>query len=265
MGDQVITESGVPTMNVDNKLSNKSLLFGLIAENAQTNRLFVILNRIIKAQRADAMIIPMNIRPDDFYFTVFNLKKSHVNGAYIGQEYSEEVLDVLDIKSTLVTKSTGCDFVLREGDQLSGHYHLPECVASFCRRKSFYKIAIVGANALSRALALTLNKQDVHFYHPEIESIMKNAQTLEMDLDINRIDETLNVDLSGYDLVINTMDETLFAQTHFSPNFLELGEDASYQVATKAICEQNGVQNYYGFEDLLEEIAQTIFNNYIKV
>jgi len=265
MGDQVITESGVPTMNVDNKLSNKSLLFGLIAESAQTNRLFVILNRIIKAQHADAMIIPMNIRPDDLYFTVFNLKKSHVNGVYIAQEYSEEVLEVLDTKSALVAKSAGCDFILRKGEVLSGYYHLPECVAMFCKQNSFHKIAVIGANALSRALAITLKEEEVHFFHPEIESIMRSAQMLEMDLDINRIDARLSVDLSTYDLVINTMDEALFAQTRFSPNFLDLGEDASYKVATKAVSEQNGVHNYYCFDNLLEEIAQTIFNNYIKV
>ena len=40
-----------------------------------TNRLFVLLNKLIKP---DAMMIPMNIRSDDFYFTVANMKKSHV-------------------------------------------------------------------------------------------------------------------------------------------------------------------------------------------
>jgi len=264
MGDQVITESGVATMNANNILSNRSQLFGLIAESAQTNRLFVVLNRIIKANSADSMIIPMNIRPDDLYFTVFNLKKSHVNGAYIAQEYFEEVLDTLDKLNDVVRKSGGCDFVLREETQLSGYFHMPEAVASYAKKEDYKKIAVIGDNALSRALALTLKDEDVHFFHPEIEAIMRNAQTLEMDLDINRIDNNLVVDLSDFDLVINTMDAKIFEKTNFAKTFLDLGVDASFRVATKAVALKNGVVNYRGFDDLLDELAKIIFENYIK-
>jgi len=264
MGDQVITETGIPTMNVDNKLSNRSLLFGLIAESAQTNRLFVVLNRIIKAQSADAMVIPMNIRPDDLYFTVSNLKKSHVHGAYIAQEYVEDVMETVDEQNTLVARSGGCDFVLREDERLLGRFHLPEAVALFVAKAGFNKIAIVGDNALSRALALTLSEQESHFFHPEIEAIMRSSQAVGIALDINRIDNDMVVDLSGFDLVINTMDETLFENTTFPPTLLDLGEDASFRVVTKAISEQNGVTEYRCFDDLLDDLAAIIFENYIK-
>ena len=105
------------TMNADNSITNQTKLFGLIAEEAMKNRLFAVLNKLIKPE---AMMIPMNIRPDDFYFTVANMKKSHVNGAYIAKEYQSDVLDLLDEKDELVEAYGRCDFVLREGEKLKG-------------------------------------------------------------------------------------------------------------------------------------------------
>lgn len=105
------------TMNADNSITVQTKLFGLIAEEAMKNRLFVELNKLIKPE---AMMIPMNIRKDDFYFTVANMKKSHVNGAYIAKEYQTEVLDLLDEKDELVEAYGRCDFVMREGEKLKG-------------------------------------------------------------------------------------------------------------------------------------------------
>ena len=110
----------VETMNAENIISKKTKLFGLIGEKAGTNNLFAMINRHIKAESIDAMIIPMNIREDDFYFTVSNMKKSHVDGAYIEHEFQEAVLDLLDYKDEIVEVYNRCDFVLKEGDKLRG-------------------------------------------------------------------------------------------------------------------------------------------------
>jgi len=107
----------IDTMNADDSIKRETKLFGLIAEEAMTNRLFVLLNKMIKPE---AMMIPMNIRADDFYFTVSNMKKSHVNGAYIAHEYQEEVLDLLDEKDEIVEVYGKCDFILRDGEKLKG-------------------------------------------------------------------------------------------------------------------------------------------------
>jgi len=110
----------VETMNADNVISKETKLFGLIGEKAGTNRLFVMINKLIKSNATDAMIIPMNIREDDFYFTVANMKKSHVSGAYIEKEFQESVLDLLDSKDEIVEVYNRCDFVLKEGEKLKG-------------------------------------------------------------------------------------------------------------------------------------------------
>jgi len=112
----------VETMNANDEIKIQTKLYGLIAENASTNRLFVMFNKIIKENKLDAMMIPMNIRKDDFYFTLSNMKKSHVNGAYIAEEYQEEAVDLLDVADEFVQVYNKCDFVVRDGEKLIGTY-----------------------------------------------------------------------------------------------------------------------------------------------
>ena len=116
------TVKEIETMNADDSIATQTKLFGLIAEHASPNRLFVMLNKEIKASGADAMMIPMNIRADDFYFTLSNMKKSHVNGAYIAEEYQQEAVEILDEADEFVQVYNRCDFLIREGERLIGTY-----------------------------------------------------------------------------------------------------------------------------------------------
>jgi shikimate 5-dehydrogenase len=112
----------IDTMNANDQIQKQTKLFGLIAEHASPNRLFVMLNKIIREENANAMMIPMNIREDDFYFTLSNMKKSHVNGAYIAQEYQENAVELLDEADEFVQVYNKCDFVVRDGERLIGTY-----------------------------------------------------------------------------------------------------------------------------------------------
>lgn len=114
--------SSIDTMNGDDSIQKQTKLFGLIAEHASPNRLFVMLNKKIKAAGADAMMIPMNIRPDDFYYTLSNMKKSHVNGAYIAPEYQEDAVELIDEADEFVQVYNRCDFVVRDKERLIGTY-----------------------------------------------------------------------------------------------------------------------------------------------
>jgi len=114
--------NSIETMNDNDSIKTQTKLFGLIAEHASPNRLFVMLNKEIKENGADAMMIPMNIREDDFYFTLLNMKKSHVNGAYIAPEYQESAVELLDEADEFVQVYNKCDFVLRDGERLIGTY-----------------------------------------------------------------------------------------------------------------------------------------------
>ena len=114
--------SDIETMNAEDGIQKQTKLFGLIAEHASPNRLFVMLNKLIKQNSVDAMMIPMNIRPDDFFYTLSNMKKSHVNGAYIAEEYQEEAVEIIDESDEFVQVYNRCDFVVRNGERLIGTY-----------------------------------------------------------------------------------------------------------------------------------------------
>lgn len=120
MGDNV--SENIDTMNANDSIEKRTKLYGLIAESASPNRLFVMLNKLIKLDGIDAMMIPMNIREDDFYFTLSNMKKSHVNGAYIASEYQESAVELLDEADEFVEVYSKCDFVIRDGEKLIGTY-----------------------------------------------------------------------------------------------------------------------------------------------
>jgi shikimate 5-dehydrogenase len=110
--------ASIDSLNSDDSIKKDTKLYGLIAEEAMKNRLFAILNKLIKPS---AMMIPMNIRRDDFYFTISNMKNSKVNGAYIAKEYQEDILELLDEKDEIVEVYGRCDFVIREENKLKGY------------------------------------------------------------------------------------------------------------------------------------------------
>ncbi len=242
MSELVKTESGIETMNIHNAISKQTTLFGLIAESAQTNRLFVILNRMIKANNANAMIIPMNIREDDFYFTVSNMKKSHVNGSFIAKEYEASTMDLLDKSDDVVKVAGVCDFVLRVNETLEGSYIYAEAIKAYAEDNKALKIAIIGSNALAKALALVLKDKELFYFHPQVETLMPLVE-INGAIDINRVDSDMPCDLSGFDMLITTEDLSLESSVQNTPT-LSFNSDND--------------------QELLEYMSSIIFDKYIK-
>ena len=57
-------------MNESNQISKQTTLFGYIGEHAGVSRFSTLINKKFKENGDDVMMIPMNIRGDDLYFTV---------------------------------------------------------------------------------------------------------------------------------------------------------------------------------------------------
>lgn len=193
---------GVWTMNEANTITHDTSLYGFIGEHAQQNRLSVTLNRQFKASQSDAMMIPMNIRVDDFYFTVSNMKKSHVKGAYIAQEFQSEVLELLDVQDAYVTSSGYCDFVRVKEQTLHGSMLFPFALKRLLESLHVKRLAILGSGALLNAMIEQLDVEAVACFDPYIESLMH----LDQNVDINRIAQGMRIDLSVYDAVVNLSD-----------------------------------------------------------
>ncbi len=118
-------------MNNDNSITVETKLFGFIAQEAHSNRFSASVNKLFKANGVNAMVIPMNIRPDDLAFTISQMRSSKLNGAVISTEYQEEVFDLLDSRSSDVEASGICDLIRIENKELLGELIMPAALEKF--------------------------------------------------------------------------------------------------------------------------------------
>ncbi len=240
------------SMNLDDRISKETLLYGYIAISASTNRLSHNFNKTLKEEGLNGMMIPMNIREDDFYFTLSNMKKSHVNGAMLGIEYQKNIIELLDSSSEMVQKSRACDFVKRVGHTLEGSFISGEVVKTFIEKNpSIKKIVIVGDEPLARSLALLLQEYELSFYDKEIEKLLRMSEDLHLSIDINYLSVN-GVDFSGFDLLIDTTMEDISSS-------IVVGAKINLDTKdTKTFSSLRQLQNYIGFDDLLD-----FYTNYL--
>ena len=187
-------------MNEANTITKQTKLYGFIAEKAQRSRISFVLNKLFRQNGIDAMMLPMNIREDDLYFTVANMKKSHVNGAFIAPEYCDAVTELLDVYDDAVARSGFCDFVTVAEGKLHGTQIAPVAFAKECARSD--SAALLRSSPLMGALLLTCNGKEIACYDEYIESLLALSERIGRDIDINRLESSS--DLSGYAFVLDT-------------------------------------------------------------
>jgi len=124
-------------MNNDNSITAATKLYGYIAENAHSSRFSVTLNKRYKENGIDAMMIPMNIRPDDVTFTISQMRSSKLNGAIIGSEYQEEALSLVDEASDVARESGYCDCIMIREGKLIGDLIMNRALERYAENNDF--------------------------------------------------------------------------------------------------------------------------------
>lgn len=124
-------------MNNDNSITVETKLYGYIAENAHSSRFSVILNGLFKENGLNAMMIPMNIRPDDVAFTISQMRTSKLSGAVISSEYQEEAFALVDIRSDCAQDQGLCDFIRILENQLAGDLIIPTALEKYAENNDF--------------------------------------------------------------------------------------------------------------------------------
>lgn len=124
-------------MNNDNTITASTKLFGYLAENAHSSRFSVTLNKLYKENGIDAMIIPMNIRPDDVAFTISQMRHSKLNGAVIAGEYQEEALSLLDEATSEALEGGYCDCIMIREGKLIGDLIMTSALERYADRDDF--------------------------------------------------------------------------------------------------------------------------------
>ncbi len=244
-------------MNSANTIGNATKLYGFISEYAQQNRMSVSLNRLFKADGINMMMIPMNIREDDFFFTLSNMKKSHVNGAMIAQEYRQNVIELLDESSDFVRKTGFCDFVRVDNALLKPLRITPIAIKEKLRALHVKRVAIIGTTPLAYALALDLRECKCAFFDPYIEELMKLSESVGVEIDINRISDDMSIDLSSFDILINASDLEDFSMIKAFPACvisLHVNDTTNLKSLTQASCLE-----YIDYEMMLEDLSKTAY------
>ena len=234
-------------MNEANQIGVQTKLFGFIAEKAQSNRFSVILNKTL------------NIREDDLYFTVSNMRKSQLSGAAISAEYQKEVLDILDGRSDAVSRCGYCDTIRIVEGKLHGEIASADALMRFLKERGVKKVAVIGGGALARSLALAAEEMQLHFYHEYVEALMEMSGAIGAAVDVNRCAEGMQVDLSGYDAVV---DAGRMAHLEMVSALAPLNVDLKPKDAPSALrtrCNELGTA-YAGYEELLPYLTQTTYD-----
>ena len=242
-------------MNDDNQISKQTTLFGFIGEHAGASRFSALCNKSFKANSDDSMMIPMNIREDDFFFTVSNMKKSHVNGAIISNEYVSKTPELLDNASGLVKRTGMCDIVFKEGETLRGDIFTTRVLLEKLKDLHATKIAMIGISAHAKAFALMACGFQVSYFYDSLEELMQFCQEMELtNADVNRIADGMEVDLSEYDAVLDFSDlANLNMVVKLALNNFDMKNTKEYS-SLKTRANQLDA-HYIGYDDMIEELS----------
>jgi len=247
-------------MNNDNQISKETKLFGYIGEHAGNSRFSAISNKLYKADGFDAMMIPMNIREDDLYFTVANMKKSHVNGAVISSEYVSDVLEIVDEATSLAKRSGMCDIIFRKGESLSGDVFSIRVLTELLKDMHVRRVAIIGVNHYAKAFSFLACGFEVSYFNENLEELMAFTKDVELsDADINRIAEGMSVDFSVYDAVLDFSDIESFYMIEKLAEFNFDMKNTKQFSALKQRCTELD-KKYISYDDMLDKLADAVYS-----
>ena len=247
-------------MNENNQISNQTKLFGYIGEFAGVNRFSAILNKKFKENGDDTMIIPMNIREDDLYFTISNMKESQVNGAIISSEYVSDVLDLLDNSNAMVQRSGMCDIIYKEGKTLRGDIFSIRVLTEYLKDLRALKVAIIGTNHYAKAFSFLACGFNVSYFNDNLEELMAFTQEVDLsDADINRIAEGMSIDFSEFDVLLDFSD---FSDLNMITALPSVSLDMKNSKQFSALKERTNALNssYVGYDDILDKLTAKAYN-----
>lgn len=250
-------------MNESNQISKETILFGYIGEEAGVSRFSSVINKLFKQNSVDAMMIPMNIREDDLYFTITNMKKSHVNGAVISGEYVDKVVDMLDEASSIVKRSEMCDIVYKENEKLRGDIFSIRVLTEHLKDMGVSKIALIGVSHYAKAFSFLACGFELSYYNDNLEALMDFTNEVELhNPDINRIAPDMLIDLSSFDCVLDFSKLDNLSMIEKLPS-INIDMKHKKQFSVLKLRADELVSNYTSYDDLIDKLAFKVYRNII--
>jgi shikimate 5-dehydrogenase len=246
-------------MNNANEISRQTELFGYIGEHAGVSRFSAVLNKLFKTNKKDTMMIPMNIREDDLFFTISNMKKSQLNGAVIATEYIDSVVDILDESSGMVKRTKMCDIVFKEGEKLRGDIFSTRVLSEFLKDNLVSRVAVIGISSQAKAFSFLSCGFNVSYFHENLEELMHFTQEVEViDADLNRIANGMSLDLSSFDVVLDFSSFDSLSMIEKLPKICLDMKNTKQFSALKRLAKELDA-NYVGYEDMIEQLTKQVY------
>ena len=251
-------------MNNANQISHQTKLFGFIGEEAGVSRFSAVMNKMFKANGDDIMMIPMNIREDDLYFTVSNMKKSHVNGAVISNEYVTQVVDILDETSSIVKRSGMCDIIFKEGESLRGDVFSTRVLTEHLKDIFVSKIAIIGTNHHAKAFSFLACGFNISYYNENLEELMDFTKEVDLsDADMNRISKDMSLDFSAFDAVLDFSNMSSLSMIEKLPKFnFDMKNNKEFSSLKQRANELNA--EYISYDDIIDKLCTRAYTAITK-
>jgi len=242
-------------MNDKDELKNSSKAFGYIGEYAGVSRFCAVVNKIFKEKETDAMMFPMNIREDDLYFTISNMKKSKLDGVVISNEYVMDVVDILDEASSMVKRSGMCDIIFKEGESLRGDIFSTRVLTEHLKDIFVSKVAIIGTSHHAKAFSFLSCGFNVSYFNENLEELMEFTQEVDLsDADINRIAKDMSLDLSSFDAVLDFSNMTSLSMIEKLPKFnFDMKNDKEFSILKQRANELNA--EYISSDDIIDKLC----------
>jgi len=248
-------------MNNNDEIKPTTKVYGFLSEYAQQNRLSVVMNSMFKSIGTDAMMIPMNIRADDFYYTVSGLRNAKLNGVIIGKEYRHDLLDLCDVISSDVQACGFCDILNVKEGKLYGDVFIGRALNRLFNDRAVKSLALYGSGALAQSILLHVKKGPINkvtLFNDRIESCKELIETLGdaiegIEVEIERANSALCADFSRCDMALNAAkDEALFSPIISSSVMVDLAQNDS-AFSTHASSE------YLGYDAILPYMSQSAY------
>jgi len=251
-------------MNNANEISHQTKLFGYIGEEAGVSRFSAVINKMFKANNDDTMMIPMNIREDDLYFTVSNMKKSHVNGAVISNEYVDKVVDILDDASSMVKRSGMCDIIFKEGEALRGDIFSTRVLTEHLKDLLVSKVAIIGTNHHAKAFSFLACGFNVSYFDENLESLMAFTQEVDLsDADLNRISKDMSVDFSAFDVLLDFSSMSSLSMINKLAKFnFDMKNSKEFSALKQRANELDAA--YTSYDEIIDKLCDRAYKTIIK-
>lgn len=251
-------------MNNANQISKQTKLFGFIGEYAGVSRFSAVINKKFKENGDDVMMIPMNIRADDLYFTISNMKESHVNGAVISNEYVTEVLDLLDNANSMVKRSGMCDIVYKEGKTLRGDIFSMRVLTERLKDLRASKVALIGVNHYAKAFSFLACGFNVSYFNDNLEELMAFTKEVDLqDADMNRLAHEMSVDFSSFDVLLDFSNfDSLSMIAKLPPVSFDMKNKKQFSALSKRADELNA--KYVSYDDMIDSFVAKAYIEIVK-